>query len=312
MTESCLLIIISTILLFLILFMIIGKRICDMAIKTEIAQKYSNLIFTSEQKNVKDKTNEEQSKWLEKNSEEVEIISRDGLKLKGYEIKNKVKSNIWVIIVHGYMGKGSDMVKYAQKFIEQEYNSLIIDLRAHGKSEGKYIGMGWLDHYDLQIWIDRIVEENPGCKIILFGVSMGSATVCMTTGEKMPKNVKLAIADCGYTTVWEEFKIHLRKILHVSSFPMLYITSIMSKIFAGYGFREASTLKQVKKSNTPTLFIHGIEDKFVPYDMLDKIYRVANCKKEKLEINGAKHAKSCEVNPEKYWGSIKKFIEEYI
>lgn len=50
MTESCLLIIISTILLFLILFMIIGKRICDMAIKTEIAQKYSNLIFTSEQK----------------------------------------------------------------------------------------------------------------------------------------------------------------------------------------------------------------------------------------------------------------------
>lgn len=312
MSVSCWLIVISIIVAFIALILFIGKKCCDMAIKAEIARKYSNLIFTPEQKEAVDKTNEESIKWLESNSEEVEIISRDGLKLIGYEINKNPKSDIWVIAVHGYMGRGSDMVQYMQKFIDYGYNGLIVDLRSHGKSEGKYVGMGWLDHYDLQIWIDKIIEEHEKCKIILYGISMGSATVCMATGENLPANVKLAIADCGYTTVWDEFKIHLRRILHVLPFPLLYSASLMSKIYAGYRFKEASTIKQVKKSKTPTLFIHGNKDKFVPYKMLEEIYQNANCEKEKLEIDDAAHAECANINPEKYWNTIKKFIEKHI
>lgn len=298
------------ILISIILF--VGKKCCDIAIKPDIAQKYSNLVFTPEQKEVLNKTHEEGLKWLEQNGEEVEIISYDGLKLKGYEIKANPKSNKWVIAVHGYMGKGADMTSYVEQFMKYGYNGLIVDLRGHGKSEGVYIGMGWLDHYDLQIWIDKIIEENRDCKIILYGISMGAATVSMTTGEQLPENVKCAIADCGYTTVWDEFKIHLKKIFHIPAFPIMHAASLMSKIFAGYRFKEASTIKQVKKSRTPTLFIHGACDKFVPYDMLDKIYNSASCEKEKLDIEKAKHAESANVNPQKYWGAVKVFIEKYI
>ena len=298
------------ILIAIILF--IGKKCCDIAIKPDIAQKYSNLVFTPEQKEVLNKTHEEGLKWLEQNGEEVEIISYDGLKLKGYEIKANPESNKWVIAVHGYMGKGADMTSYVEQFIKYGYNGLIVDLRGHAKSEGVYIGMGWLDHYDLQIWIDKIIEENRKSKIVLYGISMGAATVSMTTGEELPDNVKCAIADCGYTTVWDEFKIHLKKIFHIPAFPIMHSASLMSKIFAGYRFKEASTIKQVKKSKTPTLFIHGACDRFVPYSMLEKIYNSASCEKEKLEIEEAKHAESSNVNPEKYWGTVKAFIEKYI
>jgi len=298
------------ILVSIILFA--GKKCCDIAIKPEIAEKYSNLVFTPEQKEVLNKTHEEGLKWLEQNGEEVEIISYDGLKLKGYEIKKNPTSNKWVIAVHGYMGKGADMAPYVEKFNKLGYNGLIVDLRGHEKSEGKYVGMGWLDHYDLQIWIDKIIEENKDCKIVLYGISMGAATVSMATGEKLPENVKCAIADCGYTTVWDEFKIHLKKIFHIPAFPIMHSASLMSKIYAGYSFKEASTIKQVKKSKTPTLFIHGMCDKFVPYNMLDKIYNAASCEKEKLVIEEATHAVSADVNPEKYWSSVKAFIEKYI
>lgn len=312
MSVTFILTLIGLAIAFITLLLFIGKKMCDMAIKSDIARKYSNLIFTPEQKESIYQTNESGIKWLEQNGTEVEIISKDGLKLVGYEIKARQNSNIWVIAVHGYMGSGTDMIPYVEKFRSYGYNGLIIDLRAHGRSEGQYIGMGWLDRYDLRMWIDKIIEENKNCKIILYGISMGAATVSMTTGEELPKEVKLAIADCGYTSVWEEFSVHLKKILHVLPFPLLYVASFMSKIFVGYGFKEASTIKQLKKSKTPTLFIHGKKDKFVPFSMLDKIYKSAQCEKEKLEIEEAAHAESCNINPEKYWGTIEKFIEKYI
>ena len=159
-----------TILVALILF--VGKKCCDIAIKPEIAEKYSNLVFTPEQKAILNKTHEEGLKWLAQNGEEVEIISYDGLKLKGYEIKVNPESDKWVIAVHGYMGKGADMASFVEHFNKLGYNGLIVDLRGHGKSEGKYIGMGWLDHYDLQIWIDKIIEENNNCEIVLYGISI--------------------------------------------------------------------------------------------------------------------------------------------
>lgn len=312
MSVTFILTLIGLAIAFITLLLFIGKKMCDMAIKSDIARKYSNLIFTPEQKESIYQTNESGIKWLEQNGTEVEIISKDGLKLVGYEIKARQNSNIWVIAVHGYMGSGTDMIPYVEKFRSYGYNGLIIDLRAHGRSEGQYIGMGWLDRYDLRMWIDKIIEENKNCKIILYGISMGAATVSMTTGEELPKEVKLAIADCGYTSVWEEFSVHLKKILHVLPFPLLYVASFMSKMFVGYGFKEASTIKQLKKSKTPTLFIHGKKDKFVPFSMLDKIYKSAQCEKEKLEIEEAAHAESCNINPEKYWGTIEKFIEKYI
>ncbi len=303
-------IIITLLLLILILF--IGKKMCDMAIKPKVTQNYSSLIFSDKQKENIDKTNRETMDWLENNSKEVEIISQDGLKLKGYEIRALAESNIWVIAVHGYMSKGADMVQCIQEFRKLGYNSLIIDLRAHGKSEGTYMGMGWLDRLDLEIWIDKIIGENEKPKIMLYGISMGAATVLMATGDELPKEVKICIADCSYSSVWDEFKIHLNKIFHIPPFPLLNSASLMCKIYAGYNFKEASTIKQVRKSVTTTLFIHGTKDKFVPFSMLNELYKNANCKKQKLEIEGAGHGESKDVNPEKYWKTIQKFIEENI
>lgn len=312
MSASSLVIIILAILVFIILLMTLAKKLCNMAIKAEVTKEYSSLIFNTEKQDEMDKINEETKRWLDCNSQEVEIVSQDGLKLKGYEIKSKKSTNVWIIVVHGYMGAGTDMVKYAQNFISYGYNVLIIDLRAHGRSEGMYIGMGWLDRLDLELWIEKIIEENKQSQIILYGISMGSATVTMATGDKLPSEVKCCIADCGYSSVWKEFKIHFKQILHIPVFPLLNIASLMSKIFAGYSFKEASTIKQVRKSKTPTLFIHGTKDKFVPFKMLNEIYKNATCTKQKLEIEEAGHGESAEINPETYWKTIQKFINQYI
>lgn len=252
--------------------------------------------------------------WLlnKSNYSNVYIKSFDNLTMHGYKILNENSSNKWVITVHGYTSKGLYMSNYAKRFYDMGYSILIPDLRGHGESEGNYIGMGWYDRLDILKWIDLILNENENSKIILHGVSMGAATVSMTSGEELPSNIKAIISDCGYTSVWEQFSYQLKSMYSLPNFPIMNASSAIARFKAGYGLKEASALKQVEKSKTPILFIHGDEDDFVPYKMMDELYDATSSDKEKLTVKGAGHAKSSKVDPYLYWSTIENFINKYI
>ena len=109
-----------------------------------------------------------------------------------------------------------------------------------------------------------------------------------------------------------EFKKELKTAFNLPSFPLLNAASLITDIKAGYNFKEASAINQVKKLKKPALFIHGDKDTFVPFSMLDEVYNAASCEKEKLVVKGAGHAKSSSVDPDLYWGTIKNFLNKYV
>lgn len=296
------------ILISIIMGFVAGNFLFDLALNPKSSKA---IIFNNDYDEELEKRKIENEKWINDNGKDI-FIKNKNIKLHGYEVKNKKESNIWVIAVHGYVDSAISMVASAKQFLRFGYNVLMPNLRTHGKSEGKYIGMGWLDRLDLLKWIDYLNNEYGNIKIILYGISMGAATVMMASGEKLPDNVKVVIEDCGYTSVWDEFSIKLKILFHLPQFPTMYYANIITKIKAGYSLKKASCIKQMKKSTTPTLFIHGDQDKFVPFYMLDKLYNAANCEKEKLVIKNAGHAEAQDINPEKYWRTVRKFIKRYI
>ncbi len=251
--------------------------------------------------------------WLLATSEDVYIESDDGLKLHGYYgLNTSTDSHKYIVLLHGYTGRGLDMAYFARHYYVQGWNYLVMDHRAHGQSEGKYIGMGWLDRLDILKWIDLIIERDPQAEIALHGVSMGGATVMMVTGENLPPNVKAAVEDCGYTSVYDEFANQLKDMFGLPPFPIIPAAELVTDIRAGYTFKEASSVKQVAKSVTPTLFIHGSDDTFVDFSMLDVVYEAASCEKEKLVVEGAGHARSQAVAPELYWSTVDAFLARYM
>lgn len=252
--------------------------------------------------------------WLinDSNYNDKYINSFDNLKLHSYEIKNKIKTNKWAIVVHGYTSEGETVSSKAKHFYDMGYNVLVPDLRAHGKSEGDYIGMGWDDRLDIINWINIIVKDNPNSEIILHGTSMGAATVLSTSGESLPSNIKAIIADCGYTSVWDEFTYQLKALFDLPSFPVMNLSNIVTIVKTGYSLKEASPIKQVAKSKTPILYIHGDKDDFVPYYMMDQLYNATSSQKSKLTIKNAAHGKSALVNPNLYWNTVSDFLDKYI
>lgn len=251
-------------------------------------------------------------KWLEEKSNYSDkyIESYDKLQLHSYVVTQN--SNKWAIVVHGYGGSGKLMSDKSKYFYDMGYNVLIPDLRGHGKSEGDYIGMGWKDRLDIISWINFIIKENPNAEIVLHGTSMGAATVLMTSGENLPSNVKAIVADCAYTSAWDEFSYQLETYLKVPSYYILNVTNMVTKLKAGYSLKEASALESVKKATVPILFIHGDKDKFVPYSMMDKLYDATNSPKEKLTIDGGEHANSDLVSPFLYWLTLEDFLNQYV
>ena len=259
-----------------------------------------------------DKNLNDAQKWLEEKSNYSDkyIESYDKLQLHSYVVTQN--SNKWAIVVHGYGGSGKLMSDKSKYFYDMGYNVLIPDLRGHGKSEGDYIGMGWKDRLDIISWINFIIKENQNAEIVLHGTSMGAATVLMTSGENLPSNVKAIVADCAYTSAWDEFSYQLETYLKVPSYYILNVTNMVTKLKAGYSLKEASALESVKKATVPILFIHGDKDKFVPYSMMDKLYDATSSPKEKLTIDGGEHANSDLVSPFLYWLTLEDFLNQYV
>lgn len=244
----------------------------------------------------------------------LEITAADGLKLSGMYISAPMAKGRTAILVHGYTSQGQDMLSMARVFVDVlGYHVLIPDLRAHGSSEGILIGFGWLDRKDMLRWIDRVLQQQgPDEQVVLYGVSMGAATVMMTAGEKLPKHVKAVIEDCGYTSVKAELSYQMGRMYHLPAFPLVEVASLVSKLRAGYFFGEASALGAVKKTRLPILFIHGEADDFVPYAMMDQLYQAAGGEKARYSVPGAGHGGAFAANRQAYVEAMQQFLAKYV
>ena len=252
-------------------------------------------------------------KWYDENyKQSVSIKSREGKTLHAMEFRNPSNSNVWAICIHGWTNVKREMSAYAMEYYRRGFNVLIPDLRGHDSSESRYVSMGWLDRLDIVDWINSLVQENPKVKIIIHGVSMGGATTMMTTGEELPPNVALAVEDCGYCGVKEIFVDQCIRKYHLPPKIVIPAASFVNKLMNGFFFGEASSVEQLKKSRTPTLFIHGDKDDFVLIENLQVVFDACAAPKEKHIVKGAEHAVSVLWFPEEYWKTVDAFLDKYL
>lgn len=247
--------------------------------------------------------------------EHITIKSRDGLTLHGDFLPSEVQSDKLAICGHGYTGCGlKDCASIAVFFHRMGYNCLIVDHRAHGKSEGDYVGFGILDRFDMKAWVDFMeCRFNGNVRIVLYGVSMGATIAVMTAGiSSLSPCVKAVVADCAFTSPYDVFAHILKRDYHMPPFPIMNINDMLCRKKAGYGFRDYSTLDAVKSTGIPMLFIHGRDDNFVPLYMSEQNYEACRSPKDIFIVDNAAHAASYYESKEAYEAKVKNFLEKYV
>jgi pimeloyl-ACP methyl ester carboxylesterase len=245
--------------------------------------------------------------------EEIYIKSKDGTKLFGryYHVKDGAPIQIQF---HGYKGSGiRDFCGGNKLSRDVEHNSILVDQRGHGKSDGHTICFGIKEKYDVIDWVNYVIERfGKDSKIILAGVSMGASTILMSSGLKLPNNVVGIIADCPYSSPKEILSKVMKDDMKLPvklCYPFLYLGGL---IFGNLNINESGAEDAVKNSKTPILLIHGKKDTFVPPFMSENIFNNANCYKELHLFDNAEHGISYIVDSEKYSRIVEEFIKKVI
>lgn len=256
--------------------------------------------------------NEMVQELLKEPFEEIYIESFDGLKLYGRYYHRKDGAPLQIMF-HGYRAKAERDFCGGSKFSrERDYNAIIVDQRAHGKSGGHTIAFGLKERYDVLSWINYANKRfGRGTKILLYGLSMGSATVIMASGLNLPNNVVGIVADCPYSSPKDIIK-KVTKDMHLPVKLMYPFVFLGALIFGRLNIEETTAENEVKKSKTPILIFHGEDDRFVPDEMSKVIYEANKAMVTRESFPQAGHGLSFIKDPVRYKKALTEFWERVL
>ena len=238
---------------------------------------------------------------------ELEVTSFDGLKLKGYLLEGDPKEV--VICVHGYKsGMEEDYCDKIKIYRDRGTTVLLMNDRAHGNSEGRYLGFSELDRFDVAKWVDKINEMYDNPRIYLHGLSMGGATVIHCADMKL-KNVCGIIDDCGFNSILGISKALSADMYHLPFFPIGYLAWFWAKVLNHVDFNKSIGEECVRKADVPILFFHGKSDAFVPTRMSESMYEACITPKELHLIDNCGHAAAYICAPEEYTDAVNRLLD---
>ncbi len=254
-------------------------------------------------------------KWVEDYGYETHCIySNRGEKLTGYLLKTKEPSKYYAFCAHGYRSYGKkEFCGVAQYYLDKGINVFFPDHIASGESEGTHCTFGYYEKEDCIKWLKYLnTLYGEDTEILLHGVSMGSATVCMMSERvDLPDNVKCIVADCGFSKAVDLFTYKTKDVTGLQAKRLMKLSNEICKKQLGFRYTEIEPVESVKNARVPILFIHGKLDALVPCSMAYELFDACGNEKELLIIEDADHAQSYFKHRDKYTSVLGGFLDKY-
>ena len=241
----------------------------------------------------------------------VSTTSYDGLKLYGRYYHSSDGAPLQILF-HGYRGMAlRDFCGGLKVARGSGRNTLLVDHRAHGKSEGKTICFGIREKYDVLSWVNFAVEKfGKDVEIVISGISMGAATVLEATALDLPANVKGVVADCPYSSPEEIIREVCKSIKLPTGLAVCFV-KMGARLFGGLKLGGGAE-SAVKHAKIPILLLHGEDDRFVPLSMSRKIFEAAASEKYLYTFPDAGHGLSYITDPEGYERAVGEFLNKIL
>ena len=185
-------------------------------------------------------------------------VKNDGLKLFGEYYDFGFKKA--VIIIPGKNEGLRYSYYFAFPYKDMGYNVLVIDIRAHGMSEGICDSVGYHEQYDVIKWMGLLRDEYGVEEFAIHGLCIGGATaIYVAANENCPQELKTIICEGPFSSFYDVLTQRM-KTLNKPAFPVRDELRYLIKKHSGTDIKKYTPLKRAKNVKIPVLFICGKQD----------------------------------------------------
>lgn len=233
------------------------------------------------------------------------LTTKNGLKLEAWEFDADSALGT-VALFHGHGGKKSSLLPEADFFRKLGYNTLLLDFRAHGGSQGNTCTIGYKEAEDVKLVYDHIVsggEKN----IILYGVSLGAATITKAVSDYQLTPSKL-ILDMPFGELSGAVASRL-KMMGLPAQPLGSMLTFWGGVENGFWAFNHKPYVYARTIECPVLLQRGMLDPRVTQKETELIYQNIHTAKKLVLYDSSAHESLYNKEPEKWGAAVTEFLQ---
>ena len=198
-----------------------------------------------------------------------------------------------VLVLHGINDRKDSMLGVGRQFAARGYRSVLVDLRAHGRSGGQWLSFGAVEARDLSQVLDAL--DSAGLlagPVGVFGPSFGGGVAVQFAGRD--ERVKAAVSVCGFTSM-RDVTPRVFRMYAPAPFKWLMLDSSIQQAVTeagrvgGFDPDEADALRAIRRTEARVLLIHGRRDAKIPPRHSERLHAAAPDRSRLLLLDGEDH-----------------------
>ncbi|MFT6746753.1 MAG: pimeloyl-ACP methyl ester carboxylesterase [Glaciecola sp.] len=252
----------------------------------------------------------------------IEFYTKDSLLQSAYLTFSQTESTKGtIILVHGIRGSKEHFIGLSQWLAQNGYNAVLVDLRAHGQSEGRYCTFGVNEKIDLSLLIDKLIALEDGNhnsigsvgsigSIGIWGQSLGAAVALQTLS--FDSRIKFGVIESTFSDFESISHDYLNYFMWYSHESMSKFLVHRAGELGKFKTELASPVIACKSIHQPILMAHGDSDKKINIKYGKGNFKaLASNHKEFITVEGANHVSVWKTGGERYFEKVLGFIDRH-
>ncbi len=239
--------------------------------------------------------------------EERSVVS-EGLRLRAWLVRGRPDRPA-TVLVHGVGDSLESWTEVARVLNQRGHTVLLLDLRGHGGSEGKYMTLGGREREDVRAAMASLEADHLApAGFLLMGWSMGSVAVLRAAADR--GDVEAVVVEAPYDTYRDSIAQHARLFYGIPRWvPLIPMSIAIAEWRAGFRADDVDAVDAARHIKAPLLTICDGDDPRMPEAVVRRVWQAHPGPKLFWNAAGVDHVGAI-LRPD-YWKTVLGFLEEH-